>query len=186
MADLFNEYKSKKQSKRKNIAIIFTAFVFALSINLFLFNTDTGRNLQTSVINIWEKNATQEFSDIYLEKTSTWVLSLKVGANLQNVSEIRSSILFDTEWTSLVINPTNLENKFLEKNNWELKNISNTPWVNLINIKFSKPVNIKKWETLIYISTTKKITWNTVINLAETNFVSGKDTFELSNNSLEY
>jgi uncharacterized membrane-anchored protein YitT (DUF2179 family) len=49
MTDLFQDYK--KQNAKKNSVIIVASLVFAFSINTFLFGTDIGTRLQTSVIN---------------------------------------------------------------------------------------------------------------------------------------
>lgn len=186
MADLFNDYRNKNKTK-KNFAIVTSALIFAFTINAFLFKTDTGRNLQTSVMNIWEKWVKSKTQDIYLEKAGTWILVLKLWNNLDSVSELRGSMLSDPENIVLTTNPEWVKNDFFTTNKAVLKNISNSPWANLINIKFEKPINLKKWTIVLYIWYEKtKIEAKTVINLAETNFVSNKETYELTNGSIEF
>lgn len=186
MTDFFSDYKNKNKTK-KNFAIVFAALLFAVTVNTFLFKTDTWRNLQTSVMNIWEKWVKIETQDIYLEKTWTWVLVLKLWSNVDNASELRWSILSDPESVALIMNPEWIKNDFYDKNKATFKNISNNPWASLINIKFEKPVSLKKWTEILYIwyEKTKNDT-KTVINLAETNFVSNKETYELTNGSIEF
>lgn len=50
MTDLFTDYKKQNRSK-KSFTIIVASLVFAVSVNAFLFGTDTGARLQTSVLN---------------------------------------------------------------------------------------------------------------------------------------
>lgn len=49
MKDLFHDYK--KQNSKKNTIIVMASLVFAFCVNTFLFGTDMGARLQTSVMN---------------------------------------------------------------------------------------------------------------------------------------
>ncbi len=178
MKDIFKEYKSKKL--KRNIVIISLSLVFAISINLFLFNTNVWNKLQTSVKNYNEKDKDTN-KDIYLEKSAEWsdILNLVLGTWLRNVSEIRTSILFDPAKIKLV-------DFFSENKNINITKISNIPGVFLLNIKYTESLNLPTNTNILKISYTKINDEKTVINLAETMFISDKKAYSLTNENLEF
>ena len=85
MKDIFEAYK--RQRIKKNLIIISSALAFALFVNVFLFKTDMGNKLQTSVVNFnsEEKTSSSATKDMFLtsEKTGTNLLDLYLGTDLQ-------------------------------------------------------------------------------------------------------
>ncbi|HBB27273.1 TPA: hypothetical protein DCZ36_02125 [Candidatus Gracilibacteria bacterium] len=178
MRDLFQDYK--KQNSKKNTVIIVASLAFAFSINTFLFGTDIGTRLQTSVINSTDKT-TAVSADISVINagTGTDMLKIQTNSRLENVSKIYLSLAFDPE--GLNINDIFSEDKEVEV----IKN-SNIPGNSTITLLFKKPRNIAEKTplvTLVYKKTASK----TVLNLGETQFKSMDGTlYGLTNTSLEF
>lgn len=178
MRDLFQDYK--KQNSKKNTVIIVASLAFAFSINTFLFGTDIGTRLQTSVINSTDKTiAVSADISVISAGTGTDMLKIQTNSRLENVSKIYLSLAFDPE--GLAINDVFSEDKEVEV----IKN-SNIPGNSTITLLFKKPRNIVEKTplvTLVYKKTASK----TVLNLGETQFKSMDGTlYGLTNTSLEF
>lgn len=178
MRDIFHDYK--KQNSKKNMVIVVASLAFAFSINTFLFGTDIGTRLQTSVINS-TTNATAIPADIAIVSagTGTDMLKIQTNSRLENVSRIIIPLAFDPE--GLAINDIFSEDKEAEV----VKN-ANIPGNATVTILFKKPRNIIEKTplvTVVYKKTAKK----TVLNLGETQFKSMDGTlYDLTNTSLEF
>lgn len=96
MKDLFQDYK--KQNSKKNTIIIVASLAFAFSINTFLFGTDIGTRLQTSVINSTVKTSTTP-TDIVIVSAGAGTDMLKIESNnrLEDVSKVYLSLAFDPQ-----------------------------------------------------------------------------------------
>lgn len=180
MKDYIKEYK--RQKSKKNIVIIASSLVFALWMNAFLFWTPVWTKLQTSVKNFNTVSTDKEvISDLYLTQNWSWsdMLSLKSWAKMNNVSELRLSIVSDPVWLKI-------NNIISEDNSYELIKSSIVPWVYYVVLKFKTPKNIESQDTLFKIVYTKQIQDKTSVNLSETQFVSGEQTYELQSGSIEF
>ncbi|MDD5197292.1 MAG: hypothetical protein PHN60_00325 [Candidatus Gracilibacteria bacterium] len=178
MRDLFQDYK--KQNSKKNTVIIVASLAFAFSINTFLFGTDIGTRLQTSVINSTTKTpgASADIS-VISAGTGTDMLKIQTNSRLENVSKIYLSLAFDPE--GLNINDVFSEDKEVEV----IKN-SNIPGNSAITLLFKKPRNIAEKTSLVTL-VYKKTVPETVLNLGETQFVSLDGTlYNLTNTSLQF
>ncbi|MDD2916798.1 MAG: hypothetical protein PHH70_03060 [Candidatus Gracilibacteria bacterium] len=178
MRDLFHDYR--KQSSKKNTAIILASLVFAFSINTFLFGTDIGTRLQTSVMNAGEKNNITPADMVVLSNgTGTDMLKIQMNSRLENVSRMIVPLAFDPE--GLTINDIFSEDKEVEI----IKN-SNVPGNTVITLLFKKPQNISENTPVLKI-VYKKMKPKTVLNLGETQFKSIDGTlYNLSNSSFEF
>ncbi|MDD2909010.1 MAG: hypothetical protein PHZ26_04615 [Candidatus Gracilibacteria bacterium] len=183
MKDYLKEFK--KQKFRKNTLIVLSSLAFAFVINGFLFGTPVGNKLQTSVKNATTTKTTEAVkSDIYLQLQGTGAdtLDLKIGTELKQVSEVRLSIVTNPDINIFKIN--NIYND--EDKNLEIIKISNTPGITSLTFKFQTPVNLTPGYTLANIIYTKKEGEKVAVNLTETMFVSGKDSFEINNSGAEF
>ena len=178
MRDIFHDYK--KQNSKKNTVIIVASLVFAFSINTFLFGTDIGTRLQTSVINSTTKTPNVS-SDIAIVSagTGTDMLKIQTNSRLENVVRMEIPLAFDPEW--LIINDI-----FSEDRGMEVVKNSNIPGHSVVYIKFNKPRNIEKNSDLVRIAY-KKNWWKTVLNFGDTSFISMDwIRYHLNNTSLEF
>ncbi len=178
MRDLFHDYK--KQNSKKNTVIIVASLAFAFAINTFLFSTDMGARLQTSVINSTNKtSAAPADISIVSAGTGTDMLKIQTNSRLENVSRMILPLAFDPE--ALTISDVFSEDKELEV----VKN-SNIPGNSTITILFKKPRNIAE-KTPIVTIVYKKVKPQTILNLGETQFKSMDGTlYDLSNSSFEF
>jgi len=175
----------KKQKIRKNTVIIVASFAFAFMVNGFLFWTSVWNKLQADIK--WATTTkTDKFinSDLYLQSQWTWSdsISLKLWTSIKQVSEIRVSLITNPDESAFKIN--NIIND--EDKNVEIIKISNTPWIYALIFKFKKPVDLSSQYTLANIMYTKTTKDKVSINIATTNFISNKETFELTSSSIEF
>ena len=178
MKDLFHDYK--KQNSKKNTVIIVASLAFAFSINTFLFGTDIGARLQTSVINSTNKTSAAP-ADIAVVSagTGTDMLKIQTNSRLENVSRMILPLAFDPE--GMTISDVFSEDKEVEV----IKN-ANIPGNSTITILFKKPKNIAEKSSLVTI-VYKKTKPTTILNLGETQFKSMDGTlYDLSNSSIEF
>lgn len=183
MRDYVQEFK--KQKYRKNTVIIVASFAFAFMVNGFLFWTSVGNRLQADIK--WattEKTDKAVKSDVYLQTQWTWSDSiiLKLGTSIKQIRELRVSLITNPDENIFKIN--NIIND--TDKNIEIMKISNTPWIYALTFKFKKPVDLAPDYVLANIMYTKKNDDKVSINLSTANFISDKDTFELTSNSLEF
>ena len=178
MRDLFQDYK--KQNSKKNMVIVVASLAFAFSINTFLFGTDIGARLQTSVVNSTAKTvAASADISVVSAGTGTDMLKIQTNSRLENVSRMILPLAFDPE--GLTISDIFSEDKEVEV----VKN-SNIPGNSTITLLFKKPRNIAEKTPLVTI-VYKKTTPKTVLNLGETQFKSIDGTlYDLTNNSFEF
>lgn len=162
--------------------IILSSLVFALSLNSFLFLSPAWNKLQTSVKNYsTEKTNKEVTSDLYLVKLWTWssIIELKAWTDMKKVSELRFSLLWDPI-------ASKINDIFTENKNFEVIKSSNVPWIYSVVVKTLKVQDINKGDSIIKIVYTKSWTAVTSFNLAETQFISEKDTYELQSSSVEF
>jgi len=179
MRDLFQDYK--KQNSKKNTIIIVASLAFAFSINTFLFGTDAGTRLQTSVMNSATKTATAAPADIVVVNagTGTDMLKIQTNSQLENVSKMYLSLAFDPEGLTI-------SDIFSEDKEMEVVKNSNIPGNSSITLLFKKPKNIGAKTNLVTI-VYKKTGAKTVLNLGETQFKNTDGTlYSLTNSSLEF
>lgn len=180
MKDLFNDYK--KEHSKKNVAIITASLLLAFSFNVFLFGTDTGARLQTSVLNSTVKTTINSPADIMIVSagTGTDLLKVQTNSHLENVARVNLSLLFDPE--SLTINDI-----FSTDKDMEIVKNANVAGVSSITLLFSKPKTLTENTELFTIAYKKKKENKAVLNLAETQFKSADGTvYNLTNTSLEF
>lgn len=163
MDDIISKYK--KQQRIKNITIVLTSLFLALGINLFLFNTDIWRHLNSSILNYSQNN---NVSDLYLEKFKNNIILLKSSKDMNNVKSLSFSINYNPE--NIVI-----KDKLLEIDDAEIMNVVDTDWINTLIINFNYPVNIKKSENIVKIVLEKKQNQPENINLSFSNFIDFED-----------
>jgi len=179
MQDLFHDYK--KQKSQKNTVIIVASLAFAFCINSFLFGTNIGARLQTSVMNSTSQQAAAAPADITVVSagTGTDMLKIQTNSKLENVSRMILPLAFDPEGLTI-------KDIFSEDKDVEVVKNSNIPGNSTITVLFKKPRNIAEKTplvTLVY----KKTVPETVLNLGETQFKSVDGTlYDLTNASLKF
>ncbi|MDD2487335.1 MAG: hypothetical protein PHS92_03125 [Candidatus Gracilibacteria bacterium] len=179
MSDIFNEYK--KQKSRRNIVIISLSLVFALSINAFLFDTNVGKKIQTSVRNYDDTSKEEVKKDLYFESTGsgTDILELKAGTSFSKADSLNLSILLNPEVLKLADFTS-------DDKDVQITKIANDPGVFNFTIKFKDPQDIKSGDVLAKLLLNRLKQENTSINLAQTMFISEGKTYELTNESMDY
>jgi len=166
--DVLEGYINRK--KFNNLSIIWISLMLALSINFFVINnSDIWNNLKT---NLLENSAKEIISDLYLEKKSNSI-------NLNTKNEIKDLINITL---SIAYNPENVSiNNLITKTNWVITNNSEFPGLTTIFIDFSEAQNLKKWDSIIEIETSKINNQTENINITSANFTDkDNNTFELS------
>lgn len=182
MRDYVQEFK--KQKYRKNAVIIVASFAFAFMVNGFLFGTNVWNKLQADIkwTNV-EKTDKVVKSDIYLQAQWTWSdsVGLKLWTGIKQISELRLNITTNPDENVFKIN--NIAND-VDKN-VEIIKVSNIPWVYFLTFIFKKPVDLPADYVFANIFYTKKSGDKIPLSLSDVKFLSNKETFDLTSNSIE-
>ena len=181
MADLFIDYK--KKNSKKTAMIVATSFVFALSLNTFLFGTNAGARLQTSVLNAGSTTVASQKADIVVASagTGTDMLKIKTTIVMDTVSSMSISFAFDPE--ALIISDVFSQNK-----NIVVGKIANIPGQITLMLLLNKPETLSANSEIVTLVYKKKKPGITSINLAETQYFksSGSTYTPLSNSPFEF
>lgn len=156
MQDILKKYK--KHRLLSNIWVVALSLIMAVWINFFVIDsTNFGQNLKTSVLNSSTNN---NLADIYLENLNNEI-KLKTSKDINNLKSLSFSISY---------NPNNLKIEEFISSNAQILNLSNTPWINSVTITFDNIVDIKWWENITSIKTSKKDNKIENINIVDANF----------------
>lgn len=168
--DIFSKYKRSK--KMNTFSIIAVSLVLALSINIFVLSwSNISSNIKS---NILESEKNNNIGDLYFEEKNNDLI-LKTSNNINNIENISISFAY---------NPENLEIKnIIPKLNWEVSNISNTPWLNTVIVEYTQNHNIFKNDTILTLEVNKKEEKTENINIISANFTDTEwKSYELSTN----
>ncbi len=180
MPDIFEAYKQQKM--KKNIVIVTSALVFALMVNFVLIGTNVWQKLTASVTNFQTEKTVVVNKDISLvaERPDTNLLSLELNTNLSAVTEMRVSFLYDTSTLTL-------KDFFSENKSVEIIKMTNESGIVTLNLHYKEPQNFSANTKLLSIVYERKVSdKKTVVNLAETSFVTKEGTYELKSVPLEF
>lgn len=163
MTDILNKYN--KQKKFSNISIVVTSLVFAIWVNVFLFDdTNLVKNLKASAI---QSNEFSQSSDLYLEQEAVY-FSLFSSKNMTNVKNVTFSVVY---------NPENIN--ILKTNGLQL--ISRSAGISTYILQFDEPKNIIKGEKIALLEINKNKNKTENVNIVEANFTDNSgNTYTLS------
>jgi len=107
------------------------------------------------------------------------ILSLINNTGLTGVKEIRASFFYDP-------NVVTLSDFFTENKEAQIIKMANEPGIVTINIHFPKVQDIAEGSKILRINYDKRGEAKTVVNLAETKFVTDNGTYNLTNTPAEF
>lgn len=172
MIDITKEYE-KKQRRSSIFKLVLSAFVFAIWINIALWDNDFTKNLKASIIEVWEEK--NEW-DLYLKviDNENEIISIQSSKDIKNLSTLSLSVVY---------NPTNIEIKdVFESKTWKTINFhSEVEWITSVTLEKADKIDIFKGESLIKIVIDKKDKEEEKINIINAIFKDEeKGLFELS------
>jgi len=179
MDDIIKKYKHTKNMKLG--FVIAASFVFALSLNLVIWNSDIGKILKTNIqefVNIKDNKA-----DLYLEKNeNSWnyIINLKNSKTLNSIKNI---------WLSLVFNWENVDikDKFTKIEWLKIIELSNNNWYNIITLKANNNLDINENETILSIVLEKNEEKIENLNLINANFTdTNGEIYSLSTSWIDF
>lgn len=174
MKDIFQEFK--KATLRKHLAIGVTAFAFALGINAFLFNTDTGIKMQASAIEaVGTKSEITADMSVSQNVAGTDRANIRLDRAMQKVKEIELTIL---------ANPDAIEFGEVDKAgaivSREIAVTSNLPGVSLIKVLFAEPTDIPANSVIATLAFKLKLGSPAVINISAPRVTTSEGVYELT------
>lgn len=177
--DHFDAYR--KSALQKNAAIVVSAFALAIGVNALVFGTDTGVRLQTSAVEYAAGGKTEAEADLSIVSAGTGsdLLKLRLGRAATGVKEFRATLLSDAD-------AVKIRDAFSTDQDVEIVKIGNDPGYLLLNLRYAEPKDFAAGSELVTIAYAKTGSGKTVVNLAETAFVSEGVSYELSNASIEF
>jgi hypothetical protein len=180
MKDHFAAYR--KGTFKKNAAIAVSAFVLAVSVNAVLFGTETGLRLQTSAVEFASSPKGAQAPDLSLVSagTGTDLLKLRFAPGAKSVREFRATLLSNPSALKI------LDVSSTDDKTAEIVKIANEPGVMLVNVRYPEAKDIAPNADLVTVAYQKTGSGKTVVNLAETSFVSSGATYDLSNSPVEF
>lgn len=180
MEDIIQKYKQER--KIRNISIVITSLALALSLNLFLTNTDSWKYIKSSVINssIWTKKK----ADLYLEKEkNTWniVINLKSSKEILKIKSMSFSLAYNKDNVTL-------KDKILNIDKVDLINVVDNEWYNTIILNFKNPTNIKAGDNILSTVLEKKdVLQKENLNIVNSNITDEENNlFSLSTSWVEF
>lgn len=179
MKDFLEAYQ--KSTHKKNIAIIASAFVFAVSVNALLFGTDAGTRIQTSAIEFAVGGKTIEARpDLSLVSSGSGsdMVKLVLGRSAKGVREVRATFVSDSD-------ALKIKDVFTTEKEAEIVKISNVEGMMLVNVRFSSPRDLSAGTELATTVYSKASSEKTQISLVETSFVSESGEYELTSSAIE-
>lgn len=173
MTDIFSKYK--KHNLIKNTWLIAMSLVLAFGLNFMVQDTSLWQKIQVSVINSWENS---KVWDLYLQKNNTNINLL----SSKDMNQVKSLSL------SITYNPANvLIENISSQIWWNLINQANEDWLNTLVINFLNPQDIKKWENILSILTSKKEEKLENLNIINANFTDlNNQVYLLSSSGVEF
>ncbi len=163
MTDILKKYN--KQKKFSNISIVAMSLVFAVGINVFLFDdSNLVKNLKVNAI---ESDIQTNKSDLYIEQEAVY-FSLFSSKNMTNVKNVTFSVVY---------NPENIN--ILKTNGLQL--ISKNNWISTYLLQFEEAKNIIKWEKVALLEINKNQNKTEHLNIVEANFTdTSGNSYQLS------
>ena len=141
-----------------NIVIIFMSLVLAFFINYFLINnTNFWKNIKANLLEIW---GIENKADIFFEKKD-WFLYVISNKDIKNIKNLSLSFTYNYENISI----SNISSK-----NWDIINISNSPWIDSIVLINENKIDIKKWDKILKLNIIKINDNSWIINIINVNF----------------
>lgn len=178
--DFFEAYR--KSAAKKNVAIVASAFLLAVSVNAVIFGTDAGVRLQTSAVQyaVGTKSVEDSAADIapVSAGTGTDLVKLRFGREAKAVKEIRATIVSDAQALSV-------KDVFTTDRDAEITKVSNVEGMTLVNVRYATPKDLPAGTEIATVAYSKSGSEPVVLNLVETAFVSGNETYELSSSAIE-
>lgn len=178
MKDFLAAYR--KNAMKKNVAIVASAFVFAVSVNALLFGTDAGTRLQTSAIEYAGGKKAEVSADLVLVSAGTGsdLLKLRLDRGAKSVKELRATFVSDAS-------ALKIRDVFTTDKDAEITRISNVDGMDLVNVRFKAPRDLSAGTEIATVAYSKAGASKTQIGLVETSFVSEGADYELSNSAIE-
>ncbi len=179
MKDFLEAYR--KSTHKKNVAIVASAFAFAVSVNAFLLGTDAGTRIQTSAIEFAGGGKASEIRpDLSLESSGSGsdLLKMVLSRPAKGVKEVRATLVSNAE--ALKINDV-----FTAQKDAEIVKISNVDGMMLVNVRFASPQDLSSGAEIAMLAYSKTNPERTQISLVETSFVSEAGEYELTNSAIE-
>lgn len=174
MKDIFQEFK--KATLRKHLAIGFSAFAFAVGVNVFLFNTDTGVKMQASAVEAVGKK-TEIVADMSITQSTpgTDRANIRLDRGMRKVKEIELTVIANPEALSL-----GEVDKAGAITSRDIAVTSNVPGVTLIKVLFAEPTDIPVGSTIATLSFKRLSQTPTVINLSAPRATTTDGVYELT------
>ncbi len=178
MKDYLKKYSQEKIFSQ--ISIIWVSFTLALWIYFFIWDTQVGKLIKTNVNEA--KNIESNLWDVSLEKDTTSSGQILVKSN-RNMSQVKAfSITF-------TFNQENLTIKSMDSllDGGSLQNISNEPGIATVFLQYDAPRNIKKWDYLMLMKTTRKKDILEYLNMINANFRdANSENYLLSTSGVDF
>ena len=175
MEKILEKY-AKRRKKHTHASVLLASLALAVCVNVFLFS-DAGQNLQASLVDRGEHEASQPDIYLLLPEGNEHVVEIVAGAHLRSVSAVHASLTY---------NPENIEITTV------LAQDSSTSVVPLsdgmptvVTLIFATPRDIEPGTVLGRAVYKKTGTDAAPLNLVETFFSSDATRYELSNGGIE-
>lgn len=179
MSDLFQDFRRNRL--KTHLATLSLALVFALGLNVLVFNTPLGTNLRTSVNDVLSQPKPGR-PDIVLEASGSGkhadLLNLVAGTQMQNVGRLKTTLIYDPK-------ALHITNAMSQNPNANIIKNANLGGVAELIVEYKVPTTLAEGETILQLAYERTGSGASAINLAETGFKSGASEYLLTNQGTE-
>ncbi len=174
MKDIFQEFK--KATLRKHLAIGITAFAFALGINMFLFNTDTGVKMQASAVEaVGTKTVVSADMSVSQNMPGTDRANIRLDRSMQKVKEIELTLIANPD--AIAFGEVDKAEAIVSR---DIIVTSNIPGVSLVKVMFAQPTDIPAGSTIATLAFKLKTEESTIINISAPRATTADGVYELT------
>ena len=184
MRDFLEEFR--RQNSRRHLTILTLSLTMAIILNAVYYGTPVGGSLRASLQQSTTTTAPHG-PDLVIQSAGTGsdMLTLSTTTTIRAATGLTLTLLTDPSQLTITDIPDDEAIPNADSKATIATDLS-TPGMVIVHMSWMKNTDLPPHTTLLHISYNKKTTSTTTLNVAESNFQSNGNTYDLTNQSFEF